>query len=167
MRYINTPQQLSLFGPPYEYIIDACSMIAQNANSAFPRALHPVQWSYIDEMVRVQKIVTCEQIRREICDTGDDVSKWVVSSGLYVIEEDYEVQRKVALIVNEHRELLDFTHNKSSGDAFLIATAMVYGLDIITEESPLSIKKIPFIAKQYGITSYRLKDFCALQGWGT
>lgn len=166
MKYVKVPEQLSLFAPPYQYAIDACSVIAQNHNRAFPRMMHPEQWRMIDEMVKAQEIVTCLQIRREIGDTGDEAAKWAESSGLYVIEESFEVQQKVALIVNEHPEILDFSHNKSSGDPFLIATAIVYGLDIITEEKKSSPKKIPMVASCYGVRSFSVEEFCVMQGWG-
>lgn len=166
MRYVKAPDQLMLIPPPYRYAIDACSMFTQNYDRVFPRKMYPAQWRKIDAMVRDHEIVTCLQIRKEIANTGDEAAKWVESSGLYVIEESFEVQQKVVTIVNEHPELIDFSHNKSSGDAFLIATAMVYGLEIITEEKQTSSKKIPMVARSYGIQSYSMREFCQAQGWG-
>lgn len=40
---------------------------------------------------------------------------------------------------------MDFKENKSSGDAFLIATTMKYGYTVITEENKTKQKKIPFV----------------------
>lgn len=165
MRYIKSPEQLQLLSPPYRYIIDACSVIAQNPDNAYPRDVHKTQWQHIDDMVRLQEIITCSQIQQEVIGFGDLASEWVSSSELCVVQEDWSIQQEVIRIVNDYPSLLDFNNLKSSGDAFLIATAKVYGLDIITQEKKTSPKKIPYIAQQYGIKSYNLNEFCRLQGW--
>lgn len=165
MRYRKEPEQLPLFDPPYRFAIDACSIFAQNPNSSIPRKVHASLWLRIDGLVANQEIVTCAQVRREVLDIGDLASQWVQSSGLVVIEEGEAIQRAVGEVVNKCPELLNFNKVKSSGDAFLIATAMVYGLAIITEEKKSSPYKIPRVAEQFGIKSYNLNEFCVLQGW--
>lgn len=165
MRYRREPEQLPLFGPPYRFIIDACSIFAQNPNSSFPRKVHASLWQRIDDLVANQEVVTCGQVRREVLDTGDLASQWVQNSGLVVIEEDEAIQGAVAKVVNKCPKLLNFNKVKSSGDAFLIATAMVYGLAIITEEKKSSPQRIPQVAERFGIKSYNLNEFCVLQGW--
>lgn len=63
--------------------------------------------------------------------------------------------------------MIEFTGKSgtSSGDAFLIATAMKYGLTVITEENRDSPKKIPQICKKYGINSVNVTQLCEAEGW--
>jgi len=165
MKYSPQPLQLPLFERPYRYIIDACSIIAQNpAPQPYPREVHQGLWAHIDELVRLKEIVTCGQIAREI--TGDGpAAKWVSESGIEIIAEDEDVQEKVKLVVNEHPELLNFKRVKSSGDAFLIATAIVHSLIVITEESKASHIKIPAIASSYGLQVVNISELCECEGW--
>ena len=165
MKYSPQQLRLQLFKPPYRYAIDACSIIAQNpVPHAYPREVHESLWSRIDDLVRRKEIVTCGQVAREV--VGEDLAaKWIVDSGIEVIEEDEDIQEMVRVIVNEHPDLLNFNKVKSSGDAFLIATAKVYSLTIITEENKASHNKIPAIASLYGLQSVNISELCEREGW--
>jgi hypothetical protein len=63
--------------------------------------------------------------------------------------------------------MISFSGGKgsSSGDAFLIATALKYKLIIITEENKEKQNKIPQICKDYGIQTVSLTDLCICEGW--
>ena len=52
----------------------------------------------------------------------------------------------------------------SSGDAFLIATAMKYNLIVITEEKGTQ-NKIPNICEKYGIQSLNINGLCEKENW--
>ena len=55
------------------------------------------------------------------------------------------VTGNVKKVVTSNPQLVDFKENKSSSDAFLIATTMKYGYTVITEENKTKQKKIPFV----------------------
>ena len=80
---------------------------------------------------------------------------------------DDEIQRNVRRIVTEYPKMINFTGGKgsSSGDAFLIATAMKYQLIVISEESKEKQNKIPQICDYYGIRSFNLTELCMEEGW--
>lgn len=76
MRYMPTARQDSLFGCPYKFIIDACSIISQNPNSTYPRHIYVGLWEAIDDLVNRHEIVTCKQIASEVSSgKNDDISK--------------------------------------------------------------------------------------------
>ena len=58
-----------------------------------------------------------------------------------------------------NKDLVDFKANKSSGDAFLIATAKKCGLTVITEESVNSPRKIPMTCQKMDIKCVNLLGF--------
>ena len=63
--------------------------------------------------------------------------------------------------------MINFTAGKgsSSGDAFIIATAMKYDLIIITEEKKDQKLKIPDICNHYGIKTMNITELCVAEGW--
>ena len=78
-----------------------------------------------------------------------------------------EIQQNVSKIVNEYPKMISFNGDcgSSSGDAFLIATAMKYKLAIITEENKEKNNKIPDICRCYNIPTYSITDLCIKEGW--
>ena len=89
----------------------------------------------------------------------------MVAQGMQVLSIDDEVQDNVREIVTMvNKDLVDFIANKSSGDAFLNATAKKYGLSVITEEAINSPKKIPFTCQKMGIKCMNLLGFMEENG---
>lgn len=96
-----------------------------------------------------------------------EIKEWISSQQCTVLEIDDDIQNNVRKIVTENPKMIEFTGKSgtSSGDAFLIATAMKYGLIIITEENKDKQMKIPQISKKYGITSVNITSLCEMEQW--
>lgn len=167
MKYVPQPIQSSLFRPPYRFIFDTNVILAQNPKfQPYPRSVNSEMWRRIDELVKEQEIVTCGQIAREIEARDDFAHQWFKTCGIKIIEEDESIQRIVKQVVNEHPDMIKLRATKtSSGDAFLIATAIEHDLIIVTQEKKTSPIKIPQIADCYGIKSVNLMEFCEMKGW--
>ena len=137
-------EQMTLFDSerPYKYIMDTSSILSQKPGETHTRIVYKSQWERIEEYMRSHSIVTCSEIFEEI-------------------------QNNVRKIVTENPKMIEFTGKSgtSSGDAFLIATAMKYGLIIITEENKDKQMKIPQISKKYGITSVNITSLCEMEQW--
>ena len=78
---------------------------------------------------------------------------------------DELIQKNVTTVVTSNPQLIDFKQLKSSGDAFLIATAMKYSLTVITEENKDSSKKIPYVCKNLGVPCVNILELCELEQW--
>ena len=156
-------EQLTLFAPPYKYIIDSSSIFSQKPDEPHRRRVYKGQWQRIDECIRDQLIVTCSEIEAEIKDK--DLVDWLHQQQCVVLPITDEIQENVRKIVNEHPNLIDFGKCKSSGDAFLIATAMAHHLTVITEQNPDSPKKIPFICRTYGIPCVNITELSEAEHW--
>jgi hypothetical protein len=156
-------EQMSLIPPPYRYIIDTCSIISQKSDEPHRRSVYGTLWKKIDGLIKSKDIVVCSEIQDEVEDK--DLKFWLQQNGCEVLVVDEKVQQNVTKIVNEHPELLNFTNMKSSGDAFLIATAMKYQIAVITEENKDSPKKIPKICDAYGIQCYNVTELAEKEGW--
>ena len=156
---------LTLFKPPYKYIIDSCSIFSQKADRAYRRQVHRSLWLKIEEYIRTSLIVVCSEISDEIRDA--DIQDWLRKQQCVVLGIDEDIQLNVRKIVTEHPEIIEFTGGggTSSGDAFLLATAMKYDLSIITEENPQKPKKLPMISRNYGISTFNIIELCEQEGW--
>jgi predicted regulator of amino acid metabolism with ACT domain len=143
---------------PYKYIIDTSSILSQKPNEPNRRIVNKSMWEYIDSLISEQKIINCSEIIEEIKD--DDLAEWWRNLGGVIISVDDDIQNNVVKVVTQKPDIIDFKQVKSSGDAFLIATAMKYNLIIITEESKASSKKIPKVAKSLEISSINIIELC-------
>ena len=117
-------EQCTLIPPPYRYLIDSCSILSQKSDEPHRRTVYSTLWQKIDELVKSKTIVISSEIEDEVED--DALKLWLQQNGCEVLPVDPVIQQNVTRIVNEHPELLSFSNMKSSGDAFLIATAMKY-----------------------------------------
>lgn len=120
-------------------------------------------WNKIDELIDQGKIVTCSEIIEEVNDK--DLKQWFDSLGGIVIPIDDEIQSNVRKVVTTNPQLIDFKQIKSSGDAFLIATAIKYKLTVITEESKKGEKKIPFVCNSLKVPCVDILGLCEAEGW--
>ncbi len=159
-------EQLTLFPPPYKYLIDSSSILSQKPNEKLPRQVYKTLWDLIDQNIVKQTITTCSEIEEEV-KKDDLVGNWLHANQCIILPIDDEVQRNVRRIVTEHPKMISFASGKgsSSGDAFLIATAMKHQLMIITEENKDSLTHIPSICKCYGIRTVNLTELCIEEGW--
>ena len=156
-------EQLRLIPLPYKYIIDSCSIFSQKPDEPNRRRVFKGLWQNIDDLIEKQVIVTCSEIVSEIKD--DELVAWLHHKQCVVLPITDKVQLNVSKIVNEHPKLIDFSNCKSSGDAFLIATAMERGLTVITEEGKISSKKIPAICQFYNIPCINITELCTQEEW--
>lgn len=158
-------EQLTFFPPPYKYIIDSSSIFSQKENDRFPRKIHKTLWERIDKMIETQVIVTCSEIEEEV-KVDNEVGHWLYDHQCVILQIDDSVQKNVRKIVTEHPNLIHFgASGSSSGDAFLIATAMKNKLIVITEENKEKQSKIPFICNSYGIQTKNITELCKEEGW--
>lgn len=159
------PNQLNLFDEPlpYKYIIDTSAILSQKPDEKHRRTRFKSLWKNIDELIKQQIIILSTEIMEEVDDK--DIKDSLKKQNCKIIEVDEEVQANVAKVVTKRPGLVDFKQNKSSGDAFLIATAMKYGLTVITEENPDKQSKIPKVCECLGVHCIDILGLCELEDW--
>jgi len=159
------PNQLNFFDErlPYKYIIDTSAILSQKPNEKHRRMLFKSLWKNIDELIKQQIIVLSKDIMEEVYD--DYIINLLKKQNCRIIEVDAEVQANVTEVVTKCPGLVDFKQNKSSGDAFLIATAIKYDLTVITEENPDKQSKIPKVCECLGVHCIDILGLCELEDW--
>lgn len=145
------------------YIIDTSSILSQKDAEPHRRTINKTLWQYIDNLIEQQRIVTCSEIIEEVND--EVLKKWYTGLHGIILPIDDEVQENVKKVVTSNPQLIDFKQIKSSGDAFLIATAMKYGLTIITEESKKGEKKIPYVCQKLNVPCVDILGLCEKEKW--
>lgn len=158
-------EQLSLFEPlpNYRYIIDTCAIFSQKPNRRHRRTVYPGLWEKIDALIRNHEMVICSEIRDEIQDR--DLLLWLNNLNCAVLSVTDDIQKNVVKVVTSHPRLIDFQQMKSSGDAFLIATAMEYGLTVISEENRDSPYKIHQVCLALGVKCTDILGLCNDENW--
>lgn len=146
-----------------KYIIDTSSILSQKENEPHRRTINRTLWKRIDELILEKRIVTCSEIIEEVNDK--DLKAWFIGLSGEILPIDDEVQENVKKVVTSNPQLIDFKESKSSGDAFLIATAMKYGLIVITEENKTKQKKIPFVCQNLNVPCVDIIGLCEREGW--
>jgi len=159
------PNQINIFDKPlpYRYIIDTSAILSQKPNEKHRRTRFISLWENIDELIEQQIIVLSTEIMEEVDDK--DIRDSLKKQNCKIIEVDEEIQDNVAKVVTKRPGLIDFKQNKSSGDAFLIATAIKYGLIVITEENPDKQFKIPKVCKFLNVECINILGLCELEDW--
>lgn len=157
--------QMNLFAEtlPYKYIIDSSSIFSQKDNEPHRRAVHRSLWERIEQLMKKKVVVTSSEIADEIKDK--DLESWLRMQGCIILSVNESIQQNVTQIVTKNPKLVDFKQAKSSGDAFLIATAMEYNLTIVTEENKDSPYKIPKVAEGMGVSAIDINELCLREGW--
>ncbi len=148
---------------PVRYIIDTSSILSQKDDEPHRRTINKTLWKRIDDLIVEKRIVTCSEIIDEVNDK--DLKAWFIKLNGEILPIDDEVQENVKKVVISNPQLVDFKENKSSGDAFLIATAMKYGLVVITEENKTKQKKIPFVCQNLKVPCVDIIGLCEKEGW--
>ena len=102
--------------------------------------------------------------------TAGSILHWIIRLIVFVViwaVTYFVIWLNVRRIVTDNPKMIEFTGKSgtSSGDAFLVATAMKYGLAVITEENPDKPTKIPQICKKYGLQAMNITKLCEVEGW--
>lgn len=138
-----------------EYVIDTCSILSQKSCELYKRNLYKTGWEYIDDCIMKGRIVTCSEIAEEIKDI--QLQEWLHSKQCSILEIDNEIQENIRMIVTDNPKMIEFTKNgngSSSGDAFLIATAIAHNLSIIIEEKRIRSGKFHKFVKHIVLVTF-------------
>jgi hypothetical protein len=158
-------EQITLFNmnPPYKYIFDTCAILSQKDDRDHRRTVYVKLWENIDMYVQDEIIVTCSEVKDEIRD--EKIIKWLSDNHCAIIDIDEIIQKNVIKVVTSNPRIIDFKKVKSSGDAFLIASAMKHSLTVVSEESKDSDKKIPQVCKNLGVDCINIIELCERENW--
>lgn len=141
-----------------KYCIDT-NVFIQAWQKYYKPDLCPGYWEVLNEMGREEIIFISNAVYNEITEIEDELSKWLKTSEIPVMDETEDVLRRLKEIFAfdpVHEQLVDNKRGRSLADPWVIAHAMDMDAVVVTKEeritSPRSKKiTIPNVCDNMGV----------------
>ena len=145
-----------------KYAIDACSLINAAKNYSFKKITFNPIWEKVADMIEEGTLISTIEVRDELKD--DDLVEWCKHHSSLFLPLTEDVQKKVVDILQEFPTMIKMKSiSNSNADPFLIATALIEGATIVSDErfgdESSGDFRIPNICKKYGIDCITLNGF--------
>lgn len=150
-----------------KYCFDASALI-QGWNVLYPRAQFPGLWGRIEALVKSGAIVSSDEVRREIERKDDDLFAWCKERLDMFVPLTSDIQLTVSSLLTALPRLIDSRTGKSMADPFVVATAHVLRIPVVTQERATSKPlrpKIPEACAYVGVRCITLLDVIKAEGW--
>ncbi len=143
-----------------KYCIDSCSLIT--LKNDYRKAVFPNILSQFEELLKNRTIVSSFEVLEELKTNENDE--------VFILAKKYEdcfisprtaIQTEVKRILRLYPNLIRIRERKSGADPWVIATANIYNLTVVTEEKHsgnLEYPKIPDVCKELNRKFIRLID---------
>lgn len=116
-----------------KYLIDTCSLISLEEHYNPSNILFRELWSRVYNLLEREELLICSEVFEELKEGG--IQDALKQYSKLFLPLSKEVQEKAKEILNEYPTLIKLqSKSNSNADPFLIATAEINNLTIITEE---------------------------------
>lgn len=148
------------------YCIDTSALIAA-WSERYPIRRVPRFWERVDALVTNGRLLSPEEVRREIIKKSDGLHDWVNGRKTMFVELEEPIQQRAKEILKEFPWLTKNLPGRFGADAFVIALASERGLTVLTEEAPGTVKRpqIPFVCAAKGIRCLGLLGLLEAEDW--
>lgn len=132
-----------------------------------PTRRSPGLWQKLNDTISHARVVCPEEVREELKRQDDGLSKWLADRPYVYVALDEPIQRATSAILRDHARLMKATKNRNGADPWVIATAQVRGLTVVTEErgGTVAKPKIPSVCAALGVRCIDVLAFIREQGW--
>lgn len=148
------------------YCFDTSSLIECWTRS-YPPDIFPGVWDKLNDAVAHQHVLSAEEVREELKRQDDELVKWITDRPYMFVTLDEPIQVATSAVLRDHPLLMKATKNRNGADPFVIATAQVRGLTVVTEEQGGSANKpkIPSVCTALDVRCIDVLTFLREQGW--
>jgi Domain of unknown function (DUF4411) len=148
------------------YCFDTSALIECWSRS-YPPDIFPGLWAKMDALVTRQHVLCPEEVRVELARQEDELAKWVNARPHMFVALDEAIQMATSEVLAQHPFLMKATKNRNGADPFVIATARVKSLTVVTEEKggTAAKPKIPSVCQAIGVPCVNVLSFLRDQGW--
>jgi hypothetical protein len=149
------------------YCIDTSCLIAA-WEERYPIDNFPNFWNLLDRAIQAGTIVTPQAVHDETAKKSKDLYAWLADRDEILLELDEATQREVRAILARHPRLVAEKKQRFAADPFIIATAKLQALTIVTEERPsgnLNRPNIPDVCGDYGLAYINLLQLIRAEAW--
>jgi predicted nucleic acid-binding protein len=152
-----------------EYSIDTNVLITA-WHETYPPETFPRLWEQLDHLISVGTLVATEEVLQELEKReGDALYRWAKQRPGMFHPHTEDVQRAVKRVLCTHPRLINVGRNKSGGDPWVVAVAIVHQAAVVTNERPSEKPdkrpNIPDVCEAYGVRCITLVKLVQEQGW--
>lgn len=149
------------------YVIDTSSIIHWYVETYTPD-IFPKLPERIDDLVGEGRLLSPEAVRGEIR-PGDDLHKWAKQQTTLFVEEEEDVQRRVARLMRLHHNSGKPQKGITGADPFVISLAQSLGAHwvVVCNEHAGSAenRKIPYVCKAESVQCISFQELMRMEGW--
>lgn len=133
----------------------------------YPPDVVPGLWDQMSKAASHRSILSPEEVRHEVQRQDDGLYEWLNSRSYMFVPLDEPIQLEVRNVLRQHPLLMKATKNRNGADPFVIATAKVMGLTVVTEEigGTEQRPKIPSVCTTLGVPCINTLQFIRERGW--
>ena len=127
------------------YCIDTSSLI-HGWNEKYPPEIFASLWNDIENLIKNGDLVSTEEVLMELNAGNDDLSIWASKQNDFFLPLDNQIQAEAATILADpiNSKVLDKKKvGKNEADIWVIATAKVNNLAVITDEKYVQPIDVP------------------------
>lgn len=145
-----------------KYAIDSCSLINAAKNYNMKKTVFYPIWGRIEDLIMSGKLISTIEVKDELKD--DDLVEWSKRNNSLFLPLTEDIQRKTVEVLHDFPTMIKMrSSGNSNADPFLIATALVEGAAIVSDERLGDEKtgdyRIPNVCRRYNIDCITLNDF--------
>jgi predicted nucleic acid-binding protein len=143
------------------------SVLIECWSRSYPPDVFPGLWVKLDALIAQQEVLCADEVRVELERQEDDLTKWIKVRPQLFVPLDDAIQRATSEVLARHPLLMKATKNRNGADPFVIATAQVRGLTVVTEEKggTDTKPKIPSVCAALRVPCVNVLSFIRDQGW--
>jgi hypothetical protein len=143
---------------------DTSSLIELKNN--YPEDVFPTVWKLLDGSMKQKSIFISEEVIVELSSGTDGLDRRLKGTVEGIVKTDQHIEREVKSIAVTHPGLVDIKRQRSVGDPYVIAVAIIHKGGVVTEESSKQGKvRIPHVCQHYKVPCCKLLDFMRSQSW--
>jgi hypothetical protein len=152
------------------FVFDTSGFVALRS---YYRGIFPSLWEKFDLMVEKERIISTREVRREIEDQDDELTKWAKGNESVFRMPTAEIAGFVSKIYQVRQFRTNIEQKKllkggKNADPFVIATAAVHtqqAVVVTMETLKPNAARIPNICRHFDILCLNLEEFMEWEEW--
>lgn len=153
------------------YCIDTCAILERGPDRSYALDIFASLWQRIDALIEGGRIFSCAEVYRELTarlNEEDEACQWAKKNRTIFLPLVSEVQLACREILKHFPKMFDHRTGKSAADPWVVATAKVKSLCVITQEKRSTSPggyKLPDICERIGVECLNIQGLMRKEGW--
>jgi hypothetical protein len=153
--------------PSPAFCVDTSSLIAA-WEERYPQENFPKFWERIDDLFKASRAFVPEAVVDETDKRSSELHKWLKERSYAAVGYETEIQEAAKSILSTYPLLVKQSKSRFAADPFVIGTARVKRLVVLTEETPSNSgnrPKIPDVCRAMGLECVNLIALIRREKW--